>query len=764
MYRPKPKIRIWALVTAVLTVSLISACGTNSPSAGAKTVAGVGLSTVAPPGQVPLQRPTTAQGQPLILPTPNPGNTPWVERRVDAVIRLYRIGIPGAALLRSLDLRQMRGEPGFFGSYGFDSWTGVGEAKSIEVMHELSHAYWGGFPVTGRPDLGFTVAPGGPGSPAIQQYHADILTFMAQHPDGHEVLRQRLRNLPAISQDNTSPLFHNLEADLVYATGGHLALTPPILRKYWDRFLNPDPPEHLSSWDRAAAWFQALEGQDRATANRFLGFEHLDLRLYQAARNETGAVADANGFLEEARETIATEERQRLFDLADQFQLLLGDPQTQENFQFWRGYLRDKLRLHQAHPEYLASLNLTSSQDIAQALAFLSSIDDRAQDLSIQEQAVRLDGELQAHPFLVNFLPVLNNTTLLALFSRQPELPTGATLQATASFVERIERFETAVDQVLTQARISPDAGAKALAESLAEPKLANTEDIKLFFSLFKDAGRNSAVRIVMALDEDVFRGLMKQVPFQLRTLLTPEQLLARLGVSAGARPPELVEGITLLLEKPSGNFLVDEPFLAEMYSVTAGIGGSASQAALEILQVEGFPLAGFILQQPEAAARILGDDLAAAAELIEASDSVTAPPARIVYRLIYVDPRLGARLVAQLDETPGSKLAVESLAYLAYDDARHRRSPKLPISLERDGEFLAALLDIKGGRWLSDTLGQAFETYGRHISEERVAGDFLVRFQATLESAAAALPQGGPRSELETVILQVIRRYKDPE
>jgi hypothetical protein len=662
---PKSKIKIRTVAVAILTVSLISACGTTSPPAGENTGPGAVVSPAAPP-RSPLELHTQTPGEPLILATPNPGNTPWVEQRLDAVINLYRIGGPGAALLRSLDLRQMRGEPGFFGSYGFDSWTGVGEAKSIEVMHELSHAYWGGFPVTGRPDLGFTAAPGGSGSPAILQYHADILTFMAQPPDGHEVLRQRLRNLPAISQDNTSPLFHNLEADLVYATGGHLALTPPILRKYWDRFLNPNAPEHLSSWDHAAAWFKSLEGQDRATANRFLGFEHLDLRLYPAARNETGAAAGSNGFLEAARETIAAEERQRLFDLADQSHLLLGDPQTQENFQFWRGCLRDKLRLHQAHPQYLASLNLPSSQDIAQALEFLSSIDNPAQDLSIKAQALRLDGELQAHPFLVNFLPVLNNTTILALFSRQPALPTGATLQATASFVQRIERFEAAVDQVMTQARISPDAGAKALAESVAKPKLENTEDIKLFFSLFKDAGRDSAVQIVMALDEDVFRSLMKQVPFQLRTLLTPEQLLERLGVSAGAQPPALVEGITLLLENPSGNFLVDEPFWNELYSVAAGVRGSGSRAGLDILQVERFPLAGFILQQPEAAVDILGDDLAAATELIEASDGVTAPPARIVYRLIYVDPRLAAQLVAQLDETPGSNLAVESLAYLA--------------------------------------------------------------------------------------------------
>ena len=730
----------------------ISACGINTQPARETGALGVHPPPAEAARSIPLERPTETPR----LPTPNPQNTPWVDQRLDAVIHLYGIGSPGAALLRSLDLRQMRGEPGFFGSYGFNSWTGVGEAKSIEVMHELSHAYWGGFPVTGRPDLSFAVVPGESRPPAIHQYQADILTFMAQPPDNYEVLRQRLRNLPALSQANTEPLFHNLEADLTYSTGGHLFLVPPILRKYWDRFLNPHSPEHLSSWGQAVAWFQSLDAEDRATANRFLGFEHLDLRLYQPTQDSSGPTL----FLEEARRTIATEEQQRLFDLADQFQLLLGDPQTQENFQFWRGYLRDKLLLHQTHPGYLTSLNLPSSQEvsgeIAQALDFLSSIGE----LSSEHQAAKLDDNIQEYPFLVNFLPALNNRTLLALFSRRPALPTGATLQATASFVDRLERFESAVDLVLSQGRINPDAGAKALAEIIAKPELENTEDLKLFFSLFKDADRETAALVVMALEESVLFKLVEPVPFQLRTLLTPEQLLAKLGVSAGAQPSKLVEGITLLLENPSGNFLVDEPFLAKLHSVVAGIGESDPKAVMNLLMAEKFPLQGFIKQQPQTAAAIFSNDIAAAVALVKASDSVIAPPARIIYRLIYVDPRLAARLVAQLDQTPESKLAGESLVYFAYDKYRSQRAPKLPISLARDGEFLSAMLEIKGNQWLSDNLGQAFNTYRQHILEDNVADDFLVRFQATLEGAVATLPQGESRNQLQVIVQDVVRRH----
>ncbi len=62
-----------------------------------------------------------------------------MEERVDAVVALYQPTRAGEALLRSLDLRHMEGDPGFFGSYGFSEWTGVGEASPIRVMHELGH-------------------------------------------------------------------------------------------------------------------------------------------------------------------------------------------------------------------------------------------------------------------------------------------------------------------------------------------------------------------------------------------------------------------------------------------------------------------------------------------------------------------------------------------------------------------------------------------------------------------------------------------------
>jgi hypothetical protein len=201
------------------------------------------------PSSVPLAEPAPEASLPP--PTPHPGNSPWVKERLEAVIALYNVTDAGADLLRSLDLRQMRGEPGFFGSYGFKGWAGVGEAKPIGVMHELSHSYWGGFPVEGFPELDWDASAGDELSPAMQRYHSDALAFMAQPPDDYEVFRQRLRHLPGLSGENLEPLFHNVEADLIYNTGGNLALVPPILRKYWSRFIHEGP---FASWHDAVSW------------------------------------------------------------------------------------------------------------------------------------------------------------------------------------------------------------------------------------------------------------------------------------------------------------------------------------------------------------------------------------------------------------------------------------------------------------------------------------------------------------------------------
>ena len=685
--------------------------------------------------------PPQTQPPNLPLPTPHPYNSDWAQDRIDAVVALYRPTPAGEALLRSLDLRQMRGEPGFFGSYGFDDWAGAGEAKPIGVMHELGHSYWGGFPVIGRPELSWERQEGQDVSSALASYHRDILAFMGQPPDEYELLRQRLRNLPNVSADNTEPILHSLEADTPYTIGGDLALAPPVLRKYWGHFLSEGP---FGSWENAAGWFQSLTQEQRATAGKYLGFEHLDLRQYPGLEPYTppGAPLASNA------EVLEREELQRLTDLAQNFDLLLGDSQLDEDFRFWRDYLRDKVDLHRSHPDYLGSLGLPRARDLSDGLKFVAGLYG-----SPTSKALMLADRIGVQPFLVNLLPAVDNQTLVKLFAGGPALPKGATLQATASFVDRLQRFGAVVDGVLAEGRKSPESGATALQDFLDETGYEQEQDLQLFFDLFFEADRSTARSVMSAVTNETVRALMPPVPVQLRTIYEPVSLLGKLDVTAQANGDDLRRGIALLIDEPSGNYRVDEPFLERLYDVMAERSKSSPHGAARVMAETPFPLEGMILRQPDAASVMLSSDLGLGLDLVKNSDGVIAPPARIIHRLMFSDPALAAALVTGLDQAGESQLVAESLSYFAYDQSRSERFPELPISVSQDGTFLKTLLERQGPDWLQQRLTNAVELYRQRTTVGEVPAEFLARYRETLDASAKSVA-GEDRERLLTIIL----------
>ena len=728
-------------IACLVVVTLSGACAQDTPISNTPAVS----SGTAPPTSAnnsSVQQSEAVLDPLLPLPTPNPSTTPWVNRRVDAIAILYNLTGPGVALLRSLDVRQMRGDPEFFGSYGYKSWAGVGEAKPIVVMHELGHSYWGGFPIDGHPDLDWEVRPGEELSPGLQRYHADVLQFMAQPPDDYEILRQRLRNLPNLSNDNLEPLLHQMEADLVYSTGGDLTLVPPIFRKYWGRFLRPGA---FKSWYEAVGWYRSLSAEDRAVANRYLGFEHLDIRRYPVL-----PVPDIDRVLITQREELLIgEERQRLYDFADQFDLLLGDSPEEINFTFWRGYLRDKLELHQGQPQYLAELDLPRATEIASALDFLTQTSDLAPEALSRGIVDHLAGE----PFLVNFLPVLDNRTLLALFGGEVSFPDGTTLQATASFVQRLEIFSVVVRQALRESRTSPAHGAAVLQQFLDDSDFGPPDDLKLFFDLFRDSDPTEARLIAVHLDQDTVRKLLGVVPVQIRNLMSPEELLEKLDVTVSASVDDLAAGITLLVNEPSGNFNIDEPFLDRMYEVVATRGESSPGEMLSAIQASPFPLERFILNHPQAAAIILSNDRDATAQMVRESDPVLFPPARVIYRLIYANPELAADIILKFDAAGETRIVTESLAYFAYDQDRADRLSDLPISLEADGKFLETLWQQRGGDWLEVRLNAVVAEYSVRQALGEISPNFLARYRETLDAAVATLRNRNNRKELLAIV-----------
>ena len=168
------------------------------------------------------------------------------------------------------------------------------------------------------------------------------------------------------------------------------------------------------------------------------------------------------------------------------------------------------------------------------------------------------------------------------------------------------------------------------------------------------------------------------------------------------ASEADLVPGITLLIEEPSGNYLIDEPFLERLYAVMAQRARTAPMETLRVMAETPFPLEGMIISHPSAASATLSSDRGLAVKLVKDSDAVLAPPARIIYRLIASDPELAAELVAALDSVGEGRLVAESLAYFAYDKARSEKFPELPISVSQDGAFLESLLERQGLGWLA--------------------------------------------------------------
>ena len=231
---------------------LITAC-----SGATATPAATNPTTAVPQGSASTPLPTLSRPTAGVPPTPHPDTSDWVNERLDAVIALYQPTEAGELLLRSLDLRKMEGEPGFFGSYGFSGWAGVGEASPIGVIHELGHSYWSRFPVAGAPELSWVRTSNDRRSPAMERYHQDILAFMAQPPYDYELFRQRLRNLPDVSRDNPEPVLHNLEADVTYNTAGSLNLVRPVRRLVRSGRLVPVPISRRSLRERQVAGLRA---------------------------------------------------------------------------------------------------------------------------------------------------------------------------------------------------------------------------------------------------------------------------------------------------------------------------------------------------------------------------------------------------------------------------------------------------------------------------------------------------------------------------
>ena len=729
------RVTFFCLLVASLLLAVLVGCRDTSPTS---TPPGVSPGTVAPPQTFAGGAKVATLGEPA-------RGKEWALQRIEAVAQLYGITPEGLNVLRSVDLRQMRAQPGWFGSFGFKKWTGVGSARPASVMHELGHAYWGAFPVTGFPELSWDISRGD--RSAMSRYHADVLKFLRQPPDHYELFRSRL---PKKDQD---ALIHFVEADVVSTVAGGLNLLPPILRKYWDQFL---PAGQFISWYDAVDWYQSLSKEDRAFAKGYTGFVHFDLRRFTSLKS-----GDPSELPLETKEVLRGEERQRLWDFSDQFDLLLGDPKSDGNFHFWRGYFRGLLDIHKGQPGFLPSLGLPRTREIADALDFLKELEEVKQE----RRAKMVLSELRFRPFLGHFLPAIDYRTLLEVFRSGEGLPEGATITGTATFVELLKSLSPVADKVLKLGRRNAQEGTAELQRVLVEVEYGEETNLDLFFEILQESDDRTARKVVAGLSDATLRRLLtlKDQGFllgRLWTLLGSDRLLETLDINLDAAPEKLAEGIKVMIEHPAGNPRTEEPFIDALYKVIAMRGDRNPRETLAVISDSPFPMERFILNHPSSTVRILGSDFDLTLKVIEASDPLLLAPPRFLYRLVHADPELTAEIIATLDDQRPRRgdmdghapLVIEALAFFAYDADRLAAVPDLPISLEMDGLFLAKLLEDQGETWLQSGIEGAVRQYSQRVEDGEVDQDFLEAYEKTLNAAVDTLADSEQRRALEEI------------
>ncbi len=716
----------------------------------------------------PAASPTPTLTSITITPMPVPAATPtfaseekpptpekmWIRDRVSAIVSLYDISPAGREWLESYDLRQMVGRPGWFGSLGYESWAGVGQAIPHSILHEISHSYYGAFPVSGYAHLTWKRQSGQAISPAMKQYHQDLIAFMLQPPDRYEPLRDRFRNLPNLSREEDPDLFHFGEADLLYTAGGGLNLIPPILRKYFDQFLAVGG---FQTWDEAIAWYLGLSPEDKRAAETYIGIPHLPLRHYSSL-----TPSKATQLPESIKALLEKEERQRLIDFAEQYDLIKSNEfsfvdaaNVDRSFQFWRDYIRDMLRLHRNDPQLLAAAPGRGPQ-LKNALDTFLEAEKLSQDQQIEFFRDRLKD-----PFLMDFSVLLPSRVLIELFSRSPDKQILQSVEGVIGrFSQKLAKYAREVDDVLSTGRKDLQKGSdklEKLLQGLTDDQ--QEKDLTLIFELMRDADRITSKNLLNRLSDEAILRMLKNKPSVVRSdAVFPERLLQALKITPQHSPTEISQGLKTLLKETSGNFQIDEPFTFQAYRVVADVGTRDFQTGLAILREAKVPLLDFVEVAPRVSVKILSSNLSEAARLIANPQGYARSPQGIVHGLINVDPILAARIVLEMEKQGMGDIATESLIVFAYDAARLRAIPDLPISLEKDGRFLKVLLEEKGAVWLEGRMAEGVGLYRQRVERNEVPDDFIAAYERTLRAVASGLEDEKMARTLEDILDRVFQ------
>ena len=681
----------------------------------APSAAALGATSVVPVvSAVPVQsvdslRQPWPDGQPV-------EQSQWVRDRLATVKQIFGFTQAGEEWIDGYDLRQMVEQPAWFGSHGYGSWAGAGEAVPRSVLHELGHSYWGAFAVDGRPGLSWDRSDGT--APALQAYRDDLDAFLRQPPDRFEPLRDRFRNLPGLNVGEYSDLFHFGEANLLYMTGGNLQLVPPILRKYVSSYVSaggagPEGGNYLlASWDIALSWFNSLSADDRRIAGEVFGLQHFPAAPY-AHLPEVNFPGDAPDIKVEVRTAFEAEERQRLIDFADQLDgvidrefSLVDAAGADRGFDFWRSYLSDKLQLHVRYPGLLAGLGSERGTQLSAALDLYRDIQSRSEDQQVQRYR-----ESQNQALVPELAVLLKPRAIVELFAESGSAGgiaavLGGRAERLTALVEAVERVEAAGDSADGAAEL------EAFMRSLPEDELRS--DMFLLLDLLRSAGTGLAGRVMPALSNDMLLILLRVQPAAARSFeIGPDRLLEAMNVRAGSSLPEISAAAKLLVENSSGNFDIDAAYGEAVFTHFDRFVVSAPGEVLRSVATSGMRIVPWISRSSDGALRAMRSEPNDAAALLLALSGSRETAERIVHLIAGSDPALAADLTVSAANVHGrgEPFLASALSAFAFDAYWSARGAGPNIGPKRFAEFVVALADRLGDAPVEAALTDVIET-----------------------------------------------------
>ena len=632
------------------------------------------------------------------------------------------------------DFRQMFGRPAWYGSHGAAGWAGAGEANPRIVLHELGHSWWGAFPVEGRPDLTWDRIDGRL-SRALSQFHADVEWFLRQPPDSFEPLRDRFRNMPNLSHGDYPDLQHFSEADLVNVIGGNLALIPPILRKYFSPFLAAEGvgSDQVVDWPSAIGWFRALPEEERRIATEVFGLQHLPHDLYEDVPELSGAALDPH-----VVRAFQAEERQRLLDFAEQFDLIKQSSSAvydaanvNRGFSFWRGYLADKKRLHGLYPDVLGGHPSAAARKLGEAFDFYLGLDGESPEAQVEAVAARLH-----EPTVREFAVVLKPRAIVELFRDY----TGSEVidRAISERARELAEIARNIELIVAASRRSPEEGAATLEEyldSYSDDELRS--GLNLAILLIRDTDREVAKSIIPLLSDAAILRILEVKPDQARAPeVEPQRLLAAVGVTSGASAASIASGALRLQQNSSGNFVIDRPYDSAVYDIIESLGETDPSAAIAALGVSNMRLRPWLQRRTDEAVEMMRREPGLAATLLAAVPGPRETPEGLLHEVIDHNPEIAATLLVEMEDQGVENIAQRALMTLAFDAYWTERGGAVGVDPDLDARFLVELVRLRGNDWLENRFKGGVERVRREIEAGETDPQFMEQLRSTLTAA----------------------------